>query len=265
MSQRQVFLVMLQLDVQHRRLNCIQTAADTDVSVMIAFALPVHSHGAHFLGERVIIGEDRTAVAEASQRFGGEEAGAADVAQGARFFAFIGCPKALRRIFDDDKAVFGSDGVDCIHVGGLPVEADGDDGLGLGGNFVFDLGGIDVIRRFVDIDEDRNSSQMGDHLGSGDKGERRRDYFVSWSDIDGHKRELQRIGSAGTGDGMLDADIGCEGAFEMRDLFAHDEVALVHDGVDCRIDFVFVEEVVFLEVGKIDGHASSLSWSFSRI
>ncbi len=66
----------LQLLDQDRGLHGVEPAgqAEPDVVVFVD-ALPVHADAAQRVGELVIVGEDRAAVAEAAERLGREEAG----------------------------------------------------------------------------------------------------------------------------------------------------------------------------------------------
>ena len=58
------------------------------------------------LRQRVVAGEDRTAVAVATQRLAGEEAGAAEAAEVAAPAPLVARAEALRRILDHGQSVF---------------------------------------------------------------------------------------------------------------------------------------------------------------
>lgn len=76
-------------------LQGVHAAAHAKSGVYVALTLAVHADLAHSLRQGVIIREDGTAIAVATQRFAGEEAGATDGAEVAALAAFVGGAKAL--------------------------------------------------------------------------------------------------------------------------------------------------------------------------
>lgn len=221
-----------ELGEEHGALQCVHAAADTDAGVDVALALAVNADFAAGLGELVVAGENGAAVAVAAERFAGEEAGAAKSAEVATFVAMVGGAEALGGVFDDrDVAMAGGDGVDGVHVGGLAVEADREDGLGAVGDLGFDEGGVDVAGVGFDVDEDRLGAEQDDDFGGGDECERGGDDFVAGADAKGHEADEQGFGAAGDGNAVFGAGVGGEALFEFADFGAEDVLAVVQHAV----------------------------------
>jgi hypothetical protein len=73
--------------------------------------------------------------------------------------------------------------LDGVHLGGLAVEVDGDQGLGFGGDRGFDFGGVEVVRVRLDIDEDRLRPGAPDGPGGGEEGVRGGDDLITGADL----------------------------------------------------------------------------------
>lgn len=145
---------------QHdRTLNGIHPATNADPGVDVTLALAVHPDLAACLGNRVVTGEDRAAVAVAAEGLAREETCAADVAQVAALAPLVFGTKALGSILDHDQVVAVGDRIDLVHVGRLPVKANRHDGLGAGGDCRFDLGGVNVAGIRLNIHEDGFGAQ----------------------------------------------------------------------------------------------------------
>ncbi|MNG31781.1 hypothetical protein D3C84_1176520 [compost metagenome] len=69
-----------------------------------------------------VIGENRPAIAIATQRLAGEETGAGNGCQVARALALVGGPETLRGILNHWNAVLGGNSVDRIHIGALAIQ-----------------------------------------------------------------------------------------------------------------------------------------------
>ena len=194
---------------QHdRALDGVHPAANADTGVDVPLALTMNPDLPACLGNRVVASEDRTAVAVAAEGLAREEARAADVAQVAALAPLVFGAKALGSIFDHDQIVAVGDRVDLVHVGRLPVQADGHDGLGTGGDCRFDFGGVDVAGIRLDIHEDGFGTQQHDDFRGRDEGERRGDHLVTWLNAHGHKADQQGFGATGHGDAVLGAGVG---------------------------------------------------------
>jgi hypothetical protein len=87
----------LELRQHDRTLHRIHAAANTDPFIVIVAALPVHTDLAHRFGERVVIREERAAVAVTAKRLAWIKTGAADGRQVAALAALVVGTEALRR------------------------------------------------------------------------------------------------------------------------------------------------------------------------
>src|SRR6185503_19877793 len=54
-------------------------------------------------------------------------------------------------------------------------------------------GGIEVECRSVDVAEERTGAEARDDTGRREEGERSRNDLVSWTDVERHQREQQRV------------------------------------------------------------------------
>ncbi len=218
-------------------LKGVHAPTHTNASVHIALALAVHADLAHCLGQGVVVGEDGTAVAVAAQGLAGEKAGAPDGAEVAALAAFVGGTKALGGVFNDGQvAVFGRDGVDGVHVGGLAVQAHRHDGFGSGCDGRFNQVGVDVAGVGLHVHEDGLGAQEHDHLGRGHEGKRRGDDFIARPNAQRYQAHEQSLGTAGAGDAVLGPREGRELVFKLFDLRAHDVLAVLQHRVDAGLD-----------------------------
>ena len=250
---RDLMVEARELGEEHGALQGVHAAADSDAGVDVALALAVDADFAAGLGELVVAGENGTAVAVAAERFAGEEAGAAEGAEVAASVALVGGAEALGGIFDDgDVAMAGGDGVDGVHVGGLAVEADRQDGLGAVGDPGFDQGGVDVAGVGFDIDEDRFGAEQDDDFGGGDKGEGSGDDFIAGADAEGHEADEQGFGAAGDGDAVFGAGVGGEVLFEFADFGAEDVLAVVQYAMQVAFKLRPDGVLLGLEVDEVD-------------
>ena len=118
-------------------------------------------------GKLRIVGEDRAAVAEASERLGREKAGRGGKADRAEATALVGGAKTLRGVVENEHPLGFGDRGDRIMIRGLPEQIDRNDRsrlqtLLLGDrDAVLQRIGIDIERRLIDIDEDRRGAETG--------------------------------------------------------------------------------------------------------
>lgn len=152
-----------------------------------------------------------------------------------------------------------SDGIDRVHVGGLTVEAYGHDDFGARRDGSFDFCRIEVPGCGIDVGEDGDGSDKGDHFARCEEGKRRSYHFIIRLDAERQESEEERIGSAGTGDAIFRAGAGGEAAFQLADLGAQDVLAVVENGVNAGVDGGLQVAVLRLEVDEI--HASIFSGS----
>ena len=234
-------------------LQGVHAPADADAGVDVALALAMNAYLAAGLGQGVVAGEDGAAVAIATQRFAGEEAGAAQGAEVAALTAAVGGAEALGGVFDHrEVAMAGGDGVDGVQVRRLAVEADGHDGLGAGADLGRDQGRVNVAGVGFDVDEHRGGADQDDDLGGGDEGEGGGDDLVAGTDPKGHQADEQGLGAAGDGDAVLGAGIGGQALFQFPHLGAEDVLAMLQDALDAGVDLGLEGLVLGLEVDKGD-------------
>ena len=114
---------MLQLDVEHRGLQLIDTEVAADERVVVLGLAAVHAQHVHALGERRIVGDAHAGIAEGAEVLGREERQAADVAEAAGApLLRVRSADRLRGILDDLQPVAPRDLHERVHVGHLPVQ-----------------------------------------------------------------------------------------------------------------------------------------------
>ena len=270
---------MLQLDIEHRRLDRVEPCAESDVFVMVAPVLPVNTEHPHLFRQGVIVGQHRAAVPETAQGLGREEAGGVDIAPVDFCFSFVGSSEGLGTV---DNHLDGGRRLkvegrrsayipfysfyllpspfylinhrpNFIQIAGLAVEADRDDRLGSVCYSRFDFTRIDVVSTLIDIDEDRLGPQQCDGLRGGDKSERGCDHLIPRADLQCHHGQQQGIRTAGTADGMGSAGERLEPTLQFPDRIAHDITGLVQNGIHLFFEFGLVTEILFSEIGEVYG------------
>src|SRR5271166_4063784 len=90
--------------------------------------------------------------------------------------------------------------LDRAHVGDLTVKMYRNDRLCSWCDRSFDLHGVDVVGIRLDIDENRPGAGPPDRSGSGKEGVGRGDHLVSRPDVDGQKRQQDRVRTRSTTD-----------------------------------------------------------------
>ena len=162
----------LELLDQHRRLNGVKARGQAEADIVVAIAAhAMNAHTAHQVGEIIVIGERRAAVAITAERLGRKEAGRGDGAEGADAAIIIGRAEALRRVVDDKKVMCLGGGRNRPVVGRLAEQIDRDDRLGFEAKFArfFDRPGnmlrVHVEGHRIDIDEDRRRADQRHDLG----------------------------------------------------------------------------------------------------
>ena len=247
----QLVVEYIQLGQQDRGLDGVESAVDADADVVIAAVLSVIAELQHLVGEVVVVGEERSAVAVATEGLRREETGAADRAQVAGLAAFVGSSEALGGVFDYSEPVLGCDGIDRVHVCALAVETDRHDGLCTRRDRRFDLRVIDVVGFVVDVDEDGNGSEQRDHLAGGEEGEGRSNDLITCADSQGHHRKQQGVGAAGAADAVLRSGARCKLRFEFGDFRAENVLAVIEDGLNAGVDVGFQVAVLRFEVDEL--------------
>lgn len=220
------------------------------------------------LGNRIVAGEDRTAVAVAAEGLAREEACAADVAQVAALTPLVFGTKALGGILDHDQLVPVSDRIDLVHVSRLAVQTHRHNGLGTRRDRSLDLRGVDVAGIRLDVHEDGFGAKQHDHFRSGDKSKGGGDDFVTGLDAHGHQADQQGLGATGHGNAMLGAGISLELLLQLAHFRAHDVLAVLQHFVHALLDRVFKGTILGLEIDERNcvahGQAAFLQMLFSR-
>ena len=163
-----------ELGEQDRGLQRIESSVDAEPRMVIAPVLPVHADLAHHLGERVVVGEQRAAVAVAPSGFDGKNdvEPISDSAQERR--RDTGRAETLRGVFDDRQTVPRATALMPSKSAHWPYSDTGMIALVRGVIAASIRRGIDVVRARIDVDEDRLRAGERDHLARRDEGERRR-------------------------------------------------------------------------------------------
>ncbi len=131
----------------------------------------------------------------------------------------------LRGIFDDAEVVSLGEREDIAHRRGFPIEMDGDDGAGAGGDAPLGIGRVHVKAVGKGIHEDRSGAHVANAGGGRGIGEGGNEHFVAGADAEGHERKGERVGAGGEADGVVHAQIGGHLGFEGLDVGAEDEGA----------------------------------------
>ncbi len=163
-------------------------------------------------------------------------------------------PDRLRGILQDGQPMTPGNLLDRAHLGGLPVEMDGDDRPGPRRDGRLDLRRVDVVSVGLDIHEHRTGARPPDGTGRGEEGERRRDHLVSRSDVQGHQRKQKRIGARRTANPMHGPTVLGDLGLEPGDLRPEDEHLALEDLTHNRLDLVADRLVLRLEIqgGNVD-------------
>jgi hypothetical protein len=90
-----------------------------------------------------------------------------------------------------------SNGIDCVHVCALPIEADGHNRFGSVSYSRHNFFGVDVVSLLVDINKHWLRADQRDHLAGSDESEGGSDDFVSRLNPQCHQRNEQGVSAIG--------------------------------------------------------------------
>ena len=236
-----------ELDLKDGGLESVEAGVESDTDIVVFLgALAMDAVGVGQLGPVVIVGEEGSAIAIAAEGLGGEEGGGGDVAERTRTTAVDGSSEALSTVLEDEEVVLVGNATQLGIVGGQAKQVDGDDdtgGEGAVGNDGLDgslkVGGGDVERGFVYIDEDGGGTFEGDNLGGGKEGEVGHEDGIALADTPYFEGEGEGIGAVGTGDTVAYADVLGELDLELLDGLAHDEGTGLHHTEHGTVDVGF--------------------------
>lgn len=128
----------------------------------------------------------------------------------------------LGRIFENEQVVLIGDGFDRGDVGKLSEKVDRENCFGLWGDGRFDLGGINAHCFPVDIDENRDCSELDNGFGGRNKGKRGCDDLVSGANVTGLHGDAEGIGAAVDANGVFDTMAIGDGVLELFVVLAED-------------------------------------------
>ena len=138
--------------------------------------------------------------------------------------------------------------LDRTHLGGLAVEMHRNDRPGSRRDRRLDPPGVDVVGVGLDIDEDRPGTGPPDRSCRGEEGVRRGDHLVSRPDVEGQKRQQERVGTRSTTDTACGAAILGQLGLEPGDFRSEHEHLALENLADDRLDLVADRLVLRLEI-----------------
>ncbi len=144
----------------------------------------------------------------------------------------------LGGVFDDGEIMAAGDGEDGVHVGGLAVQMNGEDGAGARGDGGFQLSGVQVVGAGIDVDVNGRGAGVADGGDGGVESVGDGDDLIAGADARGEQGEVQGAGAGVDADGVGDLAIGGEFFFEGGDGRAEDEVVVVENGADGGVDLL---------------------------
>ncbi len=136
--------------------------------VVITAAHAVIAQHARFFGYRVVIGGEHAALGAGHVLGRIQAEGARAKGTGALAVEFGGV--CLAGIFNHQQVMFFGNVHDGAHICAQPIQINGQDSFGLGGNDRFDLADVHIEGARIDIHKDRFSADVQHRVGRGDKG-----------------------------------------------------------------------------------------------
>jgi len=194
------------------------------------------------------MGRHHAAIAESPQVLRREEAEAAEMAERSSGLALELCADGLGCVLDHNQVVPQRDIHDAVHIGHLPIQVHGDDGLRLFSDSCFDQGRVDVVSGRIDVGEDRRRAEPVDATGRRKEAVRRRDDLVAGPDAGCHQRDEQRIGARGHADAERCSRVARHFMFQRLDLRSADEVLAVAYAIHRRAYFFTNRRILRLQV-----------------
>jgi len=184
------------------------------------------------------------------------------VPKAAEAAALVGRAKTLRGIVQNEHPLGFGNRCDRIVIRGLPEQINRNDRFRLepallgDRDAVFQRIGIDIERRFIDIDEDGRGAKKGHHLAGRAERKGRTDHSVARTNLLCHQHHQQRVGAAGAGDHMFRAAEGRKVRLQSRNFRPVDELAMRQHARDRIIDALAATVTLLDDVDERD----SLSW-----
>ena len=211
------FVQVLQLDTQHRRLQGIEPAVESDVVVMVIRAASMHPQREKQFAEVPVIRHDQPAVTHASEVFGREKAEAPRIPEGSGFPTVPAGADGLAGVFNDLEAASIGHLHDGLHVGALPEKMDGNDGLCARRDLPLKLFRIHRKGIGKDVHEHRHRVQTRDAACRGKEGKRHGNDFIAGIHTRRHQGQQQGVASGGHPDGVTAIEILGDGRLKSLD------------------------------------------------
>jgi hypothetical protein len=159
---------------------------------------------------------------------------------------------SLGRVTDDPQAIRSRQSEEGIHVRGLAVEVDGNEGLRLRRDLLFDALHVDVVGLRVDVHEHHLRPGHFDGLRGGNKAVRNRDDLVSGTDAERSQGDEERVGAVRDPDTVLNVAVTGKRLLELLDERSPDERRLRDHGRDGGVDFPLDRFVLLLQIHQRD-------------
>ena len=193
-----------QLAEQHGGLQTVEPGVEADpLDGVSNAALAVHADRTQQRRHLRIVGEDRAAVAVATERFGRVETGRRDRCKRADLPVAAPGAETLRGICDQAQPFGFGDLAQRFVVCRQAEQVDGQDDPRCQvafrphpGDAPDQIRRIHVERCFFNIDEDRRRAEQQSHLGGCGEGEARHEYRIARPDAQRHQRRHERVGTA---------------------------------------------------------------------
>src|SRR5436309_9549094 len=213
---------------------------ETHEDVLVLRRLAVMPEEPGPLRDAVVVGDDHAALAgrHVLRRVEGE---ARRVSEVARLLAVVLRAGGLGGVFDDGDAAVPSGGEDRVHLGGLAVQVGRHDRRGLARDDGGDLRGVHVVRRPIDVDEDRLRAAEQDRRRGREERQGRDHHLLARTDAVREQGDVEGRGAVRDGDRVLPVEVLGERLLECLDLRALGE----HPGPEDlthRREFLFAED-----------------------
>ncbi|MNS75369.1 hypothetical protein D3C72_1088840 [compost metagenome] len=252
LAQGYLLLEDLELGQQDGCLQGVQPAIHTDANMVITtiltMARDLTKHGCKL----VVIRENGTAIAIATQWLAWEEAGAGYSRKIAGALPFIGRAKALGCVLDDRDTVLGSDNIDRIEISALTIQGYRNDRLGTGSDRCLEQCRVEVVGTWVYIHIHGLRPQQCYCFSSCYIGEAGGDDLIARADIQRHLSNLQSIGTICASDAVFRTDKLSQARFQLCHFRAEDVLPMVQYALDARVDLVFDARLLAFQVNEFN-------------
>jgi hypothetical protein len=165
----------------------------------------------------------------------------------------------LRRILDQRKSMSVRNLQQSGEVGSLAIEMHRQDRSGTGGDDALHASRIQVVRLWIDIDEDRPCPDVTDRPAGADPRERCGDHFIAWPHVARDQCQVQRGRATVDADAARDAEVLGKALLELGDRRPQGELSRFANPLDRRFDLGPDPPVLRLEIEEGDGRHRALA------